>query len=38
VTEIDADKIEAACKDGILTLKLPKSPKAKPTKVKVKGE
>ena len=38
VSEIDAGKIEAACKDGILTLKLPKSPKAKPTKVKVKGE
>jgi len=38
VTEVDSAKIEAACKDGILTVKLPKSPKAKPTKVKVKGE
>lgn len=38
VSEIDAGKIDATCKDGIRTPKLPKSPKAKPTKVKVKGE
>jgi len=38
ISEIDAAKINAVCKDGILTVKLPKSPKAKPTKVKVKGE
>jgi HSP20 family protein len=37
-SEIEAAKIDAACKDGVLTVKLPKSPKAKPTRVKVKGE
>jgi HSP20 family protein len=37
-TEVDPDKIEAACKDGVLTITLPKSEKAKPVKVKVKGQ
>jgi HSP20 family protein len=36
-SEIDADKIEAVCENGVLTLTLPKSEKAKPVKVKVKG-
>jgi HSP20 family protein len=36
-TEINADKIEAACENGVLTLTLPKSEKAKPVKVKVKS-
>ena len=37
-SEIDRDKIEAACKDGILTIALPKAAKAKAVKVKVKGQ
>jgi HSP20 family protein len=37
-TEIDPGKIEATCKDGVLTLTLPKSAKAKAVKVKVKDE
>ena len=36
-TEINADKIEAVCENGVLTLTLPKSEKAKPVKVKVKS-
>jgi HSP20 family protein len=36
-TEINADEIEAVCENGVLTLTLPKSEKAKPVKVKVKG-
>ena len=35
-TEVDTEKIEAAYKDGILTITLPKSAKAGPVKVKVK--
>jgi len=37
-TEVDPDKIEATCKDGVLTITLPKSEKAKAVKVKVKGQ
>jgi len=37
-TEMDPDKIKATCKDGVLTVTLPKSEMAKPVKVKVKGE
>lgn len=37
-TEVDPSKIEASCTDGVLTIKLPKNEKAKPVKVKVKGE
>lgn len=36
-SEVDVGKIDAACKDGVLTITLPRSEKAKPTKVKVKG-
>jgi len=36
--DVDTDKIEAECKDGVLTVTLPKAEKAKPVKVKVKGE
>jgi HSP20 family protein len=33
--EIDADKVEASLKDGVLTVKLPKCESCKPRKVKV---
>jgi len=33
--EIDRDKIEAELKDGILTVNMPKSEKAKPRQIKV---
>ena len=36
-TDVDQDKIEAECKDGILSITLPKAAKAKAVKVKVKG-
>jgi HSP20 family protein len=36
--DINAEKIEATCKDGVLTLTLPKSEKAKAIKVKVKEQ
>jgi HSP20 family protein len=37
-SDIDPDKVEAVCKDGILTLTLPKTERAKPIKVKVKEQ
>jgi HSP20 family protein len=36
-TEVDQDKIEAECKNGVLSITLPKAAKAKAIKVKVKG-
>ncbi len=36
--EVKSDKIDAACKDGVLTIRLPKSEGAKAIKVKVKSE
>lgn len=36
-TDVDQDKIEAACNDGVLSVTLPKAAKAKAIKVKVKG-
>ena len=36
--DVDTGKIEALCKDGILTITVPKSEKAKATKVKIKGQ
>jgi HSP20 family protein len=36
--DVEPDKIDASCKDGILTIRLPKSEKAKAVKVKVKGQ
>ncbi len=35
---IDPDKVHASCENGVLTVKLPKSEKAKPVKIKVKGQ
>lgn len=36
--EVNPDKIEANCKNGILTINLPKLESSKPVKVNVKGE
>jgi len=36
-TDVDSSKVEAACKDGVLTITLPKAASAKAVKVKVKG-
>ncbi len=37
-SEVESSKIDASYKDGILSIKMPKSEKAKPTKIKVKGQ
>jgi HSP20 family protein len=34
--EIDADRVQASLKDGVLSITLPKAPTAKPRKIKVK--
>ena len=36
-TDVDPGKIEAVCKEGVLSVTLPKAAKAKAIKVKVKG-
>jgi HSP20 family protein len=36
-TDVDSSKVEAACKDGVLSITLPKAASAKAVKVKVKG-
>jgi HSP20 family protein len=35
-SEVDAEKVSATCKDGVLSITLPKAVKAKSVKVKVK--
>jgi HSP20 family protein len=37
-SNVDPEKIEATCKNGVLVLKLPKTEKSKAVKVKVKGQ
>ena len=37
-SDVDPDKIDAVCKEGVLTLTLPKVEKAKPIKVKIKAQ
>lgn len=37
-TDVEAEKIEASMKDGILTVKIPKAEKVKTKKIKVKTE
>ncbi len=36
-TDVEPDKIDAVCKDGVLSITLPKAEKAKTVKIKVKG-
>jgi HSP20 family protein len=36
-TDVERDKVNAECKDGVLSITLPKAAKAKAIKVKVKG-
>ncbi len=36
--QIDASRIEAACKNGVLTVRLPKAEAARPRQIKVSGE
>ncbi|MHC4488104.1 MAG: Hsp20/alpha crystallin family protein [Planctomycetota bacterium] len=36
-TDVDQDKIDATCKNGVLSITLPKAEKAKAVKIKVKG-
>lgn len=36
-TDVEQDKIDAVCKDGVLSITLPKAAQAKAIKVKVKG-
>jgi HSP20 family protein len=35
--EIDADKIDASLQDGVLTVTLPKAPRARPRRIEVKS-
>jgi HSP20 family protein len=37
-TDVESDKIDATCKDGVLSINLPKAARAKAVKVKVKGQ
>jgi HSP20 family protein len=35
---IDSEKIEASCKSGVVTVRLPKAVKAQPRQIKVRGD
>ncbi len=37
-SEVEPDKVDAKCSDGVLTVNVPKAEKAKPFKVKVKAQ
>ncbi len=37
-SNVDAEKIQATCQDGILSIRLPKTEAVKPRKIEVKGE
>jgi HSP20 family protein len=37
-TDVDPTKVDAACKEGVLTIILPKAERAKAVKVKIKGQ
>ena len=36
-SDVDPQKVEAACNDGVLSITLPKAEKARAVKIKVKG-
>jgi len=37
-TDVDPAKVEATCKEGVLSINLPKAAKAKAAKIKIKGQ
>ena len=37
-SELDADRIEAALKDGVLTLRIPKRAESKPRRIEIKSD
>jgi len=37
-SDVDPDKIEAACREGVLSIKLPKTEKTKAVKIKIKNQ
>jgi HSP20 family protein len=37
-TQVDSHRVTATCKDGVLTLTLPKAPEVKPRQIKVKSD
>ena len=37
-SELDAERIEAALKDGVLTLRIPKRAELKPRRIEIKGD
>jgi len=37
-SDVDAEKVDASCKNGVLKVKLPKAERAKAKKIKIKGD